>query len=35
MYDLLYRESRFASAFAALLLAGLAFGATLYPLIQA
>jgi hypothetical protein len=33
MFDLSYRESRVASAFGALLFAGLTFGAALFPLI--
>ena len=35
MFDLSYQESRFASAFGALVFAGLSFGAALYPLISA
>jgi hypothetical protein len=35
MFNLSYRESRYASAFGALVFAGLSFGAALYPLIAA
>jgi hypothetical protein len=35
MFNISYRDSRFASAFGALVFAGLSFGAALYPLIAA
>jgi hypothetical protein len=35
MYNLSYRESRIASAFGALVFAGLSFGAALFPLFVA
>jgi len=35
MFNISYQDSRFASAFGALVFAGLSFGAALYPLIAA